>query len=463
MKQWKDERRTRAMLRAAFGGIAALLLVSQITALFQWRTVHGTEGEIVDNAATSIRLIGRMGFDLQQERILLGRHVFERETAQMAEIEEQIAANRADYAAAAREYAPLVRFENEASTWFALASDVATVEQQATAALDLSRTNQDVEAMQALAAAEPALEAVSRNVNALIEINQAAADRSRTRAATHILEVNLGLAAAILLITLVVGRQLTRVISQKERQLGQQTVELQNRNRELDAFAGRVAHDLRGPLNTISLAASLLAERNPGETAAIAIMQRGVAQVTRLVTDLLELSRASAPVAGGPARADSVAASVAAELAPLVSNAGGSLQVDVEPASIPCSEGLLRQVLWNLGENAVKYHRPDVPPVIALVGRTTGAGYELRVSDNGLGMSPDDAQHAFEPFFRGKRTQAISGTGLGLAIVRRVVEASGGTVSIDSQLDRGTAFVLRLPLAPASDGGSDHTIRSETS
>jgi signal transduction histidine kinase len=149
-----------------------------------------------------------------------------------------------------------------------------------------------------------------------------------------------------------------------------------------------------------------------------------------------------------------VAATVEADLRPKVSEAGGTLRVDVQPAAIRCSDGLLRQALWNLGENAMKYRRPDVPPEIVLVGRATTTGYELRVSDNGLGMSAEDTHRAFEPFFRGKRTQAIAGTGLGLAIVRRVVEASGGAVVADSQPDRGTAITLRFLLAPAPDTAS---------
>jgi signal transduction histidine kinase len=95
-----------------------------------------------------------------------------------------------------------------------------------------------------------------------------------------------------------------------------------------------------------------------------------------------------------------------------------------------------------------------VPPVIALVGRATSTGYELRVSDNGLGMSAEDTCRVFEPFFRGKRTQDIAGTGLGLAIVRRIVEASGGTVVADSEPDHGTAITLRFLVAPAPDSAS---------
>src|SRR5262249_60908846 len=98
--------------------------------------------------------------------------------------------------------------------------------------------------------------------------NQASATAARVHAAkleANVLYVLFALAAAILVITLVVGRQLTRIISDNERRLEQYTVELQDKNRELDAFAGRVAHDLRGPLNTIHLSASLIAGHAPAE------------------------------------------------------------------------------------------------------------------------------------------------------------------------------------------------------
>lgn len=457
MQPWKNERRTRAMLRAAFGGIAGLLLVSQVLGYVQWRNAQRTVTTIQSNAVTSVRLIGRMGFDFQRERILIDRHIFEHEAPQMAAIERQIAAVKDDSAAAAREYAPLTTFEGAQAAWLALTTDVAIAERQAVAALRLSRLNQDAGAAQVLLEAEPAFEAVARGAQRLIDLNQGVADRARARAAdteAGVLHLGLGLATAVLLITLLVGRWLTRIISHNERTLGERTIELQNKNRELDAFAGRVSHDLRGPLGTISLAASALAERAPDHAPTTAILQRGVARMTGLVDDLLTLSRAGGPNDGAVARPDAVAATVAAELRPLVSDAGGTLQVDVEPAAIRCSDGLLRQALWNLGENAVKYRRPDVALALAVIGRNASAGYELRVSDNGIGMSADDARHAFEPFFRARRTQAITGTGLGLAIVRRIVEASGGTVSVDSEPEHGTAILLRFALAPAPAGTS---------
>jgi signal transduction histidine kinase len=131
-----------------------------------------------------------------------------------------------------------------------------------------------------------------------------------------------------------------------------------------------------------------------------------------------------------------------------VKEVDGLLRMQIEPARVPCSEGLLREVLWNLGENAVKYRRPEVPLKLEMIGQATHQHYELRVSDNGAGMSSNDARQAFDPLFRGEQTRsATPGTGLGLAIVKRIVEAGGGTVTVDSHAGQGTLFVVRLPLA----------------
>jgi signal transduction histidine kinase len=460
--RWQSERRTRMVILLAFAGIAVLLAISQVVAYLQWHATDAEVDVIEDNALASVRLVDRMGYDIQHERILIDRHIFEHDPARIAAVETEIAAARADYAVAARSYAPLATFEREATAWLTLLQDVVIVERQTAAALAASRDNRDEEAARLLVAAEPAFDAVSRDVAALVDINQAEADHAHARAAglqVGALELHLGLAAAVLLITLFVGLRLARAVSGNERALGQQTIELERKNRELDAFAGRVAHDLKGPLNTINLAASILAERVPDETSTTSIMRRGIAQMTNLVEDLLGLSRAGT-AAGAVAHTEPVAASVAADLVPLVTRAGGTLRVEVAPAEVQCGEGLLRQVLWNLAENAFKYRRTDEPPAIALVGRATDDGYVLEVSDNGLGLSPEDAAQVFEPLFRGERTRSIAGTGLGLAIVHRIVEASGGTIAVASEPGRGATFTVRLRLADASRSERDATSRA---
>jgi signal transduction histidine kinase len=122
------------------------------------------------------------------------------------------------------------------------------------------------------------------------------------------------------------------------------------------------------------------------------------------------------------------------------------LRVDATPGTVPCSDGLLRQVLSNLGENSVKYRRSGVQLSIEIRGRALPHTYEFSVSDNGAGMSTSVAHHAFDPFFRVEQEQPTPGSGLGLSIVKRVVEASGGSVSVQSVVGVGTIFKVCLPM-----------------
>src|SRR5262249_23308292 len=141
---------------------------------------------------------------------------------------------------------------------------------------------------------------------------------------------------------------------------------LEARNRELDAFAGRVAHDLRGPLTTIKLAA--------GTSDAC---RRGVARMEALINDLLTLSRAGGEGLGVVSDVSSVAAAVAEALGANVKAVDGILRIAVAPARVCCSESLIRQALGNLVENAIKYRRPDVRLELAIRGRPAGRDYEL--------------------------------------------------------------------------------------
>jgi signal transduction histidine kinase len=142
-----------------------------------------------------------------------------------------------------------------------------------------------------------------------------------------------------------------------------------------------------------------------------------------------------------------VAAQIEEDFAARLEGEKGKLRVAVDHAAVSCSEGLLRQALANLTENAIKYHRPDASPEVEISGGAIDGGYDLRVSDNGLGMSPEDAGRVFEPFYRSTRTQDLPGTGLGLSIVNRVVQASGGTLSVETELGRGSTFIVHLPRA----------------
>jgi two-component system OmpR family sensor kinase len=220
---------------------------------------------------------------------------------------------------------------------------------------------------------------------------------------------------------------------------------LSERNRELDQFAARVAHDIRSPLASMKLAVNTFSEKTLPEDRAFLIFRRSVQRMEALVEDLMTLALSDGAAHG---RCDPalVARQVQDDFRIRVDAARGDLQLEVAHAEVACSEGLLHQALTNLIENAVKYHRPDVPPVVALSGATRDGGYDLRVSDNGMGMSDDEAAHAFEPFYRAPHAVTLPGTGLGLSIVNRIAEVSGGSVSLETKVGEGTTLVMHIPL-----------------
>jgi signal transduction histidine kinase len=105
---------------------------------------------------------------------------------------------------------------------------------------------------------------------------------------------------------------------------------------------------------------------------------------------------------------------------------------------------LLRNILINLLSNASKFS-PENATIWLNVQHTPGQNMLLSVRDEGIGISPEDQQHLFSTFFRGANAQNIEGTGLGLHIVRRYVDLLGGTLGLESMLDKGTTITVELP------------------
>jgi signal transduction histidine kinase len=431
--------------------IVALLALTNGFALYQTRKAHAEVELVVENAMKSVELVHRMRADMYRQQRLVDAHILATDAATMAQGEAKIAEFETDFADAASAYRPLVTFAGEAAAWQRLKDDVAAIRKPLAGTLALSRENRDVEARAALSGVEASLAAIGIDVDDLVRINDGEAERSvvRIKRLQHSsIAASLSLQFIAVLLIAGVGFWGTRLVREREDAVSRYALALETRNRDLDAFAGRVAHDLRGPLSTISMTVAVLAKRLPAEATTGGVLQRGVARMEAIIDDLLALSRIGESVArggvGDPAR---VVEQVRDDLVARLGSDGVTLQVAVEPAKVRCAEGLLRQAVSNLADNAVKYRRPEVQTEIEIRGRAVGREYELRVSDNGVGMSYDEARQAFDPFFRALRVREQKGTGLGLSIVKRVIEASGGSVAVDSRLGQGTTFVVRLALA----------------
>ncbi|HEY6478143.1 MAG TPA: ATP-binding protein [Polyangia bacterium] len=443
----------RQLVRSAFSLVAVGVVVVAVSTLLQVRALQKNARDIVQNMLTSVRLVGRLGMLLERRRILVDDHIFASEPAERAVLEVQLTAVDAQIAATTRDYDPWAILPNERATWNRTRADLALLDWPIARALALSRQNRDAEARREMQLVSEQFAAVGDDCDQLISINDRAASATLARFSMIRLRLVLtviGTGLGVLLATLLLGRWASLQVARREAETLRQRQALEVRNRELDAFAARVAHDLRGPLTSMTLATDRLLGRAQEEKRPLEVLQRGLLRMETLVEDLLTLSRLDSQ-AGGHCNPASVVAEVEEDFAPRLAAHRGTLRVSVSAAEISCGEGLLRQALANLLENAVKYRRLEVPPQVEVSGRAAGRGYDLSVSDNGRGMSDEDAARAFEPFYRSPETQGLPGTGLGLSIVKRVAQANGGTIALRTRPGQGSTFTMNLPLASAPD------------
>src|SRR5581483_4241750 len=255
----------------------------------------------------------------------------------------------------------------EAQRWQQLERRAAALQAPLDDALALSRSKHDGAARAALARLEGQFAEIDRDADALIAINREAAAKTLDeveRLQRSSLALSGWLAAIGIALSLAVFLKVLRLLRQREDRTVHYSAMLEARNRELDAFAGRVAHDLRGPLSTIGLAASQLARRVPDERSTGAALGRGVERMRALIDDLLELSRLGPEAPRDSCDPAAAAANVREELAARFAGQDVSLIAEVEPARVQCREALLREVLWNLTDNAVKYRRAGVTAIV---------------------------------------------------------------------------------------------------
>ena len=230
--------------------------------------------------------------------------------------------------------------------------------------------------------------------------------------------------------------------------------DLQRANRVKDEFLATLSHELRTPLNAVLGWTRMLRRGTvpPDRTAAILeTIERNAAAQMQLVEELLDLS---AMAAGGLrlniTRVDlrDIISGAVETVRPAAEAKGLRLNVTLSDRvdEIAGDPARLRQVLWNLLANAVKFTPAGGTINVRLA--EGAADVELTVRDSGPGIPPDFLPHVFEPFRQGdgSSTRIVGGLGLGLAIVRHIVEAHGGTVGAHSDgLGHGSMFSVRLP------------------
>lgn len=291
-------------------------------------------------------------------------------------------------------------------------------------------------------------EAIDRSVDLLVNLNMAAGqDHLAAIRAAHRRAIwsDVLAGAVVLVVVTLISAWLLRVLARQRRLILRQLRFLDEKNADLEAFAGRAAHDLRSPMNPIRGFADLILEAPslPENVARMAgRIRRSVDRMARVVDDMLALS-----VSGRPPEGHSASSAVVERV---LEEMGADLQ-DVEVVTklaggqVRCAEGTLSQILRNLLGNAIKFRSNARPLRVVVETRDVGPAVELAVEDNGIGMDRECARRVFEPFYRGSNHREAPGHGLGLAIVERLTRALGGSCELSSALDQGTRIVVRLP------------------
>jgi CheY-like chemotaxis protein len=247
----------------------------------------------------------------------------------------------------------------------------------------------------------------------------------------------------------------------------------QKANLAKDEFLAILSHELSTPLTIILGWSGILSRQDvsPEELLqGVESIRAGALAQAQLIDDVLDLSRVTTgklrldvlPVSIGQLVADSLTA---------VRVAAAAKRIDlIAPDTIAAGTVLgdgnrLRQVIWNLLTNAIKFTPAGGKVTVEL--ENTAASVRLIVTDTGKGIARDFLAHVFEPFRQGdaSTTRAHGGLGLGLAIVRHLVEGHGGTVAAFSDgVDRGARFVVELPSVPeSSDASSGKDLRASRS
>jgi signal transduction histidine kinase len=227
------------------------------------------------------------------------------------------------------------------------------------------------------------------------------------------------------------------------------TAEADLRAQEMEAFAARVAHDIRTPLQTIRLSVELIgrAAGDPQARETCIRAERNVVRLGRFIDDLLEFSRAGArPQPGAAADVAEVLEGLRDDLGARASQGGVALEIRAEPGlAAAMAPGALRAVAANLAENALKFLGDSAERRIEVGARGEAGQVLLSVRDTGPGIPAEALPHLFELHFRG--TRPVAGYGIGLATVKRLAEAHGGRVAVESAPGRGTTFTVSLPRA----------------
>ncbi len=226
---------------------------------------------------------------------------------------------------------------------------------------------------------------------------------------------------------------------------------LEQTEQQRQELIGNVAHELRTPLTTIKgYMEALIDGIVPADTATFTLIHEEADRLSRLVHDLQDLSRleeSDAALHLRPARVADLVAGVVQKMRPQFEAEGITLTAAVPPAlpRVRADYDRMQQVLLNLIANALYY--TSAGGAVCIEAEEADGQVRIAVVDDGIGIPPEHLEHIFERFYRvdKSRSRAAGGSGIGLTIAKRLTEAHGGRIGVESEPGHGSRFTVTLP------------------
>ncbi|MDE6411967.1 MAG: transporter substrate-binding domain-containing protein [Clostridia bacterium] len=269
--------------------------------------------------------------------------------------------------------------------------------------------------------------------------------------------------------------EMIRKEQEQKNALSEALAQAQYANKAKTTFLSNMSHDIRTPMNAIigftSLAANRLDNKVILRDYLSKIMTAGN-HLLSLINDVLDMSR----IESGKVKLEEKEEN----LLQIVHDLNTIVQADVRTKRLQfhidtenvtnervvCDKLRLNQVLLNVLSNAIKYTKPEGMVSVRVTQKAEEsegyASYEFKVKDTGIGMSPEFLQHVFEPFER-EHTSTVSGiqgTGLGLAITKNIVDLMGGTITVESEVDKGSEFTILFNFRVAEEPAPQLALKS---
>ena len=254
---------------------------------------------------------------------------------------------------------------------------------------------------------------------------------------------------------------LERKVAERTRELLEKNQELEFSNHELQQFTWVVSHDLKEPLRKIEIFTKIIKDKYLKEDdKAVDYANRTIGSAERmgkLINDLMDYSRLSSVVLPEKMELSEIFQEVLSDLEYVIDEKKATLKLD----SFPSLKGVpsqLRQVFQNLIGNALKFSKKDVAPIIEITCEristkefnsalsAEGKFCKIIVKDNGIGFDVKYLDKIFVIFQSLNDRSAYEGTGIGLAIAKKIIEKHNGLITAKSELERGSSFIIILPL-----------------